>query len=311
MVEILRCPACGAADTSKAGPDGAHACVFCGVRYVVRAGVPQTASVAAPVAAPKGPVKRLPSMTLVAVAVVIVFVCAGFAAGVYAAMAPAPTTSYTPPEPVFEAPIVVSTPVVSASPVPAAEAPATATFVEHNIRPAGDSYWILGVVTNTSPYPIQQPRFDLLYLDEAGNEVGVGTSYGQSDPLAPGASMPVSLLASKPPKHASHRVEPTVEKLTYDMGMITTFDHKEYAPTRGTFDWELSGAVTNTNDVPVRFIQVVVAAWDKADKLIGVNYTYAAGEQPLAPGATGRYSVSVDTLDTEPARFTRQVTGRK
>jgi hypothetical protein len=308
MVEILRCPACGAADTSKAGPDGAHVCVFCGVRYAVRGGVPQ----ATPPPAAAKPGKKPPSMTILAVAVVILFVGAGVVAAVFAAVfrsAPAGPSTWTPP---VEAPIVVAPPVSSEVAAPPPEAPASATFVEHNIRPSGESYWILGVVTNTSPYPLEQPGFDILYLDASGQEVGVGNSYGQSDPLAPGASSPVSLLASSPPKHASHKVQVRAKKLTFDVGMFTDLELKEYTPTRDSGgDWDASGAVKNTGDAPARFVQVVVAAWDEKGMLIGVNNTYAAGEEGLAAGATGRYTVNIDTLDREPKRFTTQVTGRR
>ncbi len=302
MLEILRCPACGAADNSPASPDHTHTCSFCSVRYTVR-----TTEASAPKPTPTAPTSPATVQAPVAAWVL------GLAAVALVVLGVAREQRKPPPDPLPVAAVPVPAALTISAPAEVAPEPAaSATFVEHRIRKEGDSYWILGVVTNTSPWAIDRPQLDIVYMDAAGKEVGVATGYAGSDPLAPGTSVPVNLLASKPPAHASHRVEPHVQKLSYDPGILTTFDHEEYAPSLGILgEWNASGSVTNSGTAPARFVSVRVTAWDDNDTVLGVEYAYAAGEEGLAPGATGRYSTHLYTGGQKPARFTTQITGRK
>jgi hypothetical protein len=313
MLEILRCPACGAADRSPAGQDGAHTCAFCGVRYGVRAGTAAVIPTARPGAAPA----RLGAGLAVGAAVVLLF--AGGVGAAFlsadpgspgAADAPVPPVPPVPPIPVL--PSVVA-PVVSESAAPPAEPAASATFVEHGVRPGvNGAFWVLGVVTNTSPWPIESPRFDTVLLDAAGAEVGVDRSYGNGSPLAAGASEPVALLVADAPAHARYRTEVRPVRLRWSPEMADGLALSEFPPTAGSYGgWEASGSVRNGGTSPALFVHVVVAAWDAKGTLIGVANGYAAGQEGIPAEGVARYAIRVDTGKATPARFTTQVTGRR
>lgn len=300
MAEVLRCPACGAADTSKAGKDGVHTCVFCGVRYTH--GAPP--AVAAPTVSRPAPAQLLSPRARIA-AVVTGLVLAAFMIV---------TGRWDPERAPKEVPPVVvpvSTPVTVEAPPP--EPPASATFVEHSVLQRGSdgTYYVLGVVTNTSPWPIESPKFEVVLKDATGKEVGVDTGFGGREALPPGGSQAVSLLVYKPISHASHEVVVRPERLDWQPEPAEGLTVSPFPPVADTYGgWKVSGSVTNGGAVTARFVEAYIAAWNAEDKLIGLAHTFAAGEEGLAAGATARYDTRLDAEGT-PARFTVEVSGRK
>lgn len=313
MVEILRCPACGAADTSPLGPDGAHRCVFCGVKYVVKSGRAE-AERGAPAPRRDADASR-PSggRKVAAVALGVVLVGIGIGALVAGRTdGPAAPDAAGAPSGGRADPVVVAPATVETS-APAPEPAPTATFVEHGVRPGSEgAYWVLGVVTNTSPYPLENPRFDIVFLDGEGREVGSDFAFAHGNPLAAGESLPVALLANDAPPHVAHRVEVRPERLTWDLRMAEGLVAEPFEPVQDRWgDWQTSGKVRNTGSEAAKFVQVIVSAWDAEGKLLGVDGTYAVGEEGLPAGGEARYAQRVDTLDRPPARFSVLVYGRR
>lgn len=307
MAEILRCPACAGADTSVASAEGVHTCVFCGVRYRVSGG--------ATVAAPAAPASKPPRAVAVGAAMVGMIALVGVAAVTLTRRDPPPAA------PVAAASAEVATAASAGSAASAATSTSTppppepepsVTFTQHHTTPGVDgAFWVYGLAENTSPWPIDNPRFDLVFLDAAGGEVGVDQGYATGDAMAPGEVRPVKLLASKPPKHASFRVEGRPRKATWTPTKADGLVLTEFPVTDGTLGgWQLSGKVRNGGAAPARFVRVSVAAWDAQERLVGVEDTYAAGEEGLAAGAEARYTVTLRASE-RPARFTTTVDGRR
>ena len=163
MAEVLRCPACGAADTSLAGPDGVHHCVFCGVRYTH--GTPQPSP---------PPPKTIVVRPILSKRARLAAVATGIVVSVFMIVSGRWDPAEREPRPTVNADVPLPTPVSVTVEAPPPEPPATATFVEHGIlgRNTGN-YYVLGVVTNTSPWPIERPKFDVVLKDASGAEVGV------------------------------------------------------------------------------------------------------------------------------------------
>ena len=295
-IEAITCPQCGGADPSDADAHGVHRCDYCGVRYRLVGGAPERVRAAAP-----RPGLRSVRVVVPAVLSIVALVAAAIFTGrVEDAPAPAPSGAAPTPTP---------SPVSRDAPAPV---PLTATFEQHSVAPsAGESFYVLGVVTNTSSAPIGKVELHVILLDASGEEVFADHGYGADDLLAPGQSGPLAALVSDPPPHASFRTEVEVRAPTFVPQTAPNLTLKVLDPApEYSSSWRFSGSVTNDGAAPARFVEVRVTGWDAQDRLVGVTHTYATGKEPLAPGATARYATSHSIWADTPTRFETTVTGR-
>jgi len=204
---------------------------------------------------------------------------------------------------------VVRNPVVGAAPAPDAppEAPATATF-EFSARASGyqASFYVLGWVTNTSPFALDHPQVVAVLLDAQGKEVDTANGYTTANDLDVGEKSPILILINKPPPHESLRYEVVVRKATYRRTRAGGLKVEPATPARSTFgkSWDVSGKVFNEGKDIARFIQVTILAYDDKDVLIGISPTYARGSTELVPpGESARFSAIGIFPGTTPARF--------
>lgn len=292
---------------------GIHICSYCGVRYHVApssAAGPPVIVVEARSGQAAGAV-----MAIVGAAVLLLLVGGGVAWMLVSSKDDAAVADASnPPARRARASSSPSPTVVEVGPAPKPEPaePATAEFELHGTRSGHEtSFYVLGYVTNTSPFPIRQPKLTVVLLDEDGREVGTKSGFAEDDVVEPGERTPASVLVKDPPPHASLTVEVAPRRADYIAAAVSGLEIEAGEPRRGSLGsaLEVSGRVIHSGTEAAKFIKVRVLGFDADGKLMGVYFTYADTDR-LEPGASARFSTSSMFFDAEPARFELQVTGR-
>lgn len=304
-IEPIRCPACGAADLSRADSHGVHVCTYCGSRYRLTRGRGQ---VLPPAKAPRAFVPAL-------IAVLLLGLSGAFVGYFAVGSAPEPMRP-VPARPAAVAPLVApaSNPTLALTPAetatPAEEIPATATFEEHHRKEAGGALWIYGFVTNTSPFLTGKVEVIAVLNDADGKELGTKSGYSNRDVLAPDATSPVVILLKDTPYFASITWEIDVDAANYVATMASGLRLEAGAPSKGQFGgWEVEGKVFNEGDQPAQFVNIEVQGWSEDGRLIGISQTFAKSKL-LKPGESSRFKLASLRFDQEPARFEMHVEGR-
>lgn len=213
-----------------------------------------------------------------------------------------PSTLTTPP---------TNQPVIVTAPTAAPEVPATASFVvESQVTGYQSSFYVLGFVTNTSPFTIDKPKLTAVLLDQAGKEVATRDGYAETDALPPKATAPFKLLVSDPPAHARYSIEVVARKATYipEQAGGLRLEILEQPHTTFGSSWQVSGKAFNDGKLGARFVKIDVLAFDDKNKLVGLDYTYVDGER-LAAGASARFR-AMPLYRSPPHHFKFEVSGR-
>lgn len=204
----------------------------------------------------------------------------------------------------------VSVPTPSSAETP--DAAATADFTFDGTRPGYQtSFYALGWVKNTSPFPIRKPAVTAVLQDADGKEVGTHRGYAEADVLEPGQRAPISLLVKDPATHESMDFEVAPKKATYVPEVVDGLQLEPTDAARASFGdrWVLSGKVHHKGDKPAKFVRILALGFDGNDKLLGVFFTFADAEV-LQPGASTRFRISSASFAEKPSRFEYSVSGR-
>lgn len=310
---VIRCPGCGAADTSPEGPGGLHTCVYCGVRYRFSGGTPTLTESAA---------TRGPQMVLVAAGLFIVLglVAAFIVFAGDSDESPPPSRDRgrsverpAPPAPPRQPdPPAVNNPSVSVE-APAEElAPATAEFALETVqRSSTKALWIYGYLHNTSPFALGRTKVVAVFYDKDGAELGNESGFTEDDVIPSGARTATVLLVSNPPA-AYDRLEFEVQaqRPTYLPAQVGGLEVETDAPRRDSLlGWKYSGKVHNKSGQAAKFVKVRVLAFDPDDKLAGHAVTYASTDA-LPDGATARFDGTMLGNTKDFKRFEFLVSGR-
>jgi hypothetical protein len=194
-------------------------------------------------------------------------------------------------------------------PVPATEV-ATAQFEFHHTRPGyKESFYFLGEVENTSSFAISKPEVVVVLLDAEGKEQGTDHGYAVDDVLEPGQKSYVSAIVTDPPAHSSMRFEVVARPLTYRPKLAQKLRVDARRPRQNDAGiYEFWGSVHNDGSEPASFVNVRVLAFDAANKLLGIDSSYAKADV-IQPGASARFEVSAVGFAETPTRFQFQVSG--
>ena len=313
--EALICPSCQAPVTSGPNADGDYTCGYCSTMFRRSVAQSPPVVVANSSGSPGGAQTQTANKNTGVVAGVIAAVL--LMAGAIGALALMPAEaqdpsrpevpSPSPVEPLSSAP--VTTPVANPNPRASAPAPAkvkvepevapSATFEFHSkYGSSGTSYYILGEVTNTSPFAIGQPKVNVVLLDAQGQEVGTDFGFAEADALDAGASAPIKILVSDPPEHAEIRYELVPKKPFYIPAKVSGLRVEPMPPKAARFGnnrFEIEGKVFNEGEQPAKFVEVVIKGVNAEGKIVGLDSTYADGDV-LAPGSMARFkALSVAT----------------
>jgi hypothetical protein len=321
----IQCPGCRAADMSAPDPHGVHTCTYCGLRYQappINVQAPAVVYVEAsrPTNTAAIAIAGAAALVMVIGVVVALLVVSGgedVSASGPAVSSPAGSASERPSTSSTKATEARARPSsVEVGPAPSREAEAeiaaTAEFELHGTRSGlQTTFYVLGYVTNTSPFPINKPKLTVVLLDADGKEVGTSNGFGEDDVVEPGDKTPASVLVKDPPEHASFSVEVSPRKSTFALKEVSGLEVEAGEPTRASFgdSLDIAGRVHHRGDEAAKFVKVQVLAFDTNDKLLGIYSSYADAER-LEPGAFARFSTRSMRFETDPARFELSASGR-
>lgn len=304
---VIRCPGCGAADTSVATPAGVHTCVYCGVRYQFSAGAPHTVAPAAAPARARGRGLALGGLVLVGVAVAA---AVSFGGGSQRS-AGGGSTGGSASGGAATGRAAENRALSVAAPAEQT-APATGEFTLESTRPAGNhGLWIYGYFHNTSPFTLGKTKITAVFYDKDGREIGQDSGYTEDDVIAADARAHTVLLASDaPPVYDRIGFEVRPERPSYLPAQVEGLELEVDAPRRDDFlGWKYAGKVHNRSGKPARFVKVQVLGFDQSDKFAGHAYTYASADA-LEDGATARFDGSLLGSSADFKRFEFRVSGQ-
>lgn len=301
---VIRCPGCGAADTSTATPAGVHTCVYCGVRYQFTGGTPHTMAAAATAPArARGPVLAVAGLALVAGVVVAAVAMKGSSPS-------SPVRGRASDGERVTAP--ASNRTVGVTPPAEDTAPATGEFQLETTRTSGsNALWIYGYFHNTSPFTLGKTKITAVFYDKDGKEIAQDSGYTEDDVIAADARVPTVLLVSDAPASYDRLAfEVSAQRPSYLPAQVEGLELEVDAPRRDEFlGWKYAGKVHNRSGQPARFVKVEVLAFDQQDKFAGHAYTYASADA-LADGATARFDGTLLGSGMDFKRFEFRVTGQ-
>lgn len=300
--EALICPSCQAPVTAAPSADGDYTCGYCGGMF--RRSVAQSppivvANSSGNQAAPASPATKSTSILAAGIAAALLV------AGAVAALALVPNEAPEQPRPQPASPSAVRplSTAPAANPNPTASAAPVKVEVEPEVAPSASfefhskygsvesSYYVLGVVTNTSPFPIDHPKVNAVLLDAEGKEVGTDFGFAVADVLDAGASTPIKILVSDPPDHAEVRYEIVAKKPFYVPAQVSGLRVEPMPPRStpyGKHRFEIEGKVFNEGSQPAKFVEVVITGVDAEGKIVALDTTFADGDV-LAPGSMARF----------------------
>lgn len=183
------------------------------------------------------------------------------------------------------------------------EPPATAVFEPRGRRSGFErSFYVLGMVTNTSPFAIDRPEVRVVLRDASGQVVATRQGYAERDRLEPSESSPAKVLVSDPPEHASLEYEVVARRALFDPGKVTGLEVELDGPPRQNFNtWEVSGTVKNRGKQVARWARVELVALDKQGKMLGVETAFP-DDLSIDPQKASRFQMSL-MLDEKPDRI--------
>jgi hypothetical protein len=207
---------------------------------------------------------RLLAGSLLAIAIFIIFNCAGYLlvtiAGSNAALF-APTTSLSSKSTSTQAEVVAYvTPTATTELAPASSTPAT---IAQSTTPPSPVP-LLPTVTPT-PYPSAPP--------ESGDRA--------EPPTATPIPRPDQTLSST---QSSGRA--TAE--TIDEAQLQVLSHRSYVDSLGWY--HIVGEVQNNSNVPMEFVEVIARLYDEAEKVIGTKLTFTAPDV-IFPGGKAAFDI--------------------
>lgn len=194
----------------------------------------------------------------------------------------------------------------------AKEAPPDIRFIASNTRPGvNGAIWMYGELESHADVDVRSPKVVAVFLDASGAEVGVANGYPPFDVIHPGEHLPVTVLATEPPKHASVRYEvsPQVGMWMPTLAPELTVTHTPVRRTTFGHGWEVDGAVVNGGAGAARFVKILVIGRAQDGRLLTFEDTFA-DPHTIASGARSRFHATILPVEPPPARWEIRVAGQ-
>lgn len=178
-------------------------------------------------------------------------------------------------------------------------------------RNTGKLVYVIGELVNNGSAPINSPRAKITVFDRTNTALDstVCGAFVVRD-LQPGEKVPCFSVMSKASGFTHQKVEPEFSKSfgSYRAAELKISEVESTSP-RGVFGaHKVTGKVTNESPFVAKNVWVIVGLYGKDGKIVGSGKTLVAGND-LAPGASGKFTVSIYNVAEQPTRSLTKVFG--
>lgn len=165
-----------------------------------------------------------------------------------------------------------------------------ATLVSVNVLTTTTGPLVVGEVKNVSSGPIDGVQVTVALSDKSGGAVGsqAGPTLLSVIPAGAKASFSIPFTATKAAVHTvSATVEPDPAYVSLNRVPLTVAT--KATQILGT-DYEVSGTVVNSSQVPVSFVNVVATFYDTSGNVVGAAND-VSGDATVGPGVTSTFGI--------------------
>lgn len=158
---------------------------------------------------------------------------------------------------------------------------------------SGGALYVIGQTYNPGTIPIKQPVVNIILMNGDGAQIAVLQCFSPRH-VEPGETVPFSGIRIGAPAYHTFEVEYTPEPEEFFTHRINFASSGEVFAAKKGFSggWDLSGTLTNQNDIPVRLAQIIVMLFDAKGTYIGFANGFMTAKR-LAPGKTSPYTVLI------------------
>jgi hypothetical protein len=242
---------------------------------------------------------------MAALTVVILIACGG------ADPTPPPTPSPTPtPQPAATSTSVP--PAATATPEPAAAADMQLGALHLRQQDATSPLFISGEIYNHGEMDVQEVLLRIHLYDASGTIAHSQRPDAILDIVPAGSMSPFASTVFDVDLADIVDTQVEIEFSPYDPDSFHGFTYALHVEVTD-LEWEsnrISGTLANTGDMALRHVYLIVAGYDTAGQLVGVEHIYADDDE-IAPAASSTFSRLVPTYDEPPVRWTTVAQGSR
>ena len=158
------------------------------------------------------------------------------------------------------------------------------------------SLWFLGEVWNTTGVDLEEAQVAVSLYDEKGKLLATDSAFAALNVVPRGERVPFAVFFPHPPPHfARYEVKPLAGMAVTYLGSryldlaITSHDLESMGPPL-----VVTGEVMNTGDHPARKVILLLTAYDKRGKVVGMRLMEQEGI--LAPGESRPFRLQLTPL---------------
>lgn len=183
-----------------------------------------------------------------------------------------------------------------------------ATIASINVLSTSTGPLVVGEVKNVSSGPIDGVQMMVALNDKSGGSIGqqVGTTLLSVIPAGAKASFSIPFSTTKAAVGTvSATVQPDPSNVSLNRVPLTVATKANQV--LGT-DYQVSGTVLNSSQVPVSFVNVVGTFYDTSGNVVGAAHD--VGDATLAPGVTATFNIILLEEARTVAKYTLAAEGQ-
>ncbi|MBW2458239.1 MAG: hypothetical protein JRI68_27285 [Deltaproteobacteria bacterium] len=173
------------------------------------------------------------------------------------------------------------------------------------------TYYVVGELWNTGTAPVDAPRAKVTVYDGNGTELDetLCAAFVVHD-LMPNQKVPCYSVLDKAAGWKKFEIKPESSRhyLKYRAAELKISELESTSPRSRFGAHKVSGTITNRSAFTAKSVWVIVGLYDAKGKIVGAGKTLVSGND-LAPGASGKFNVSIYNVAPTPKTSLTKVFG--
>ena len=173
------------------------------------------------------------------------------------------------------------------------------------------TYYVVGELWNTGTAPVDAPRAKVTVFDAGGKKLDdtLCAAFVVHD-LMPNQKVPCYSVLDKASGWKRFEIEPESSRrdVRYRTAELKISKLESTSPRSRFGAHKVSGTITNRSAFTAKSVWVIVGLYDAKGKIVGAGKTLVSGND-LAPGASGKFNVSIYNVAPTPKTSLTKVFG--